>query len=400
MQSASKIKRFRSFCNAYLNLLLIKPNYNHLKIQKMSTKYQKLFSPFKLGNLTLANRVVMAPMTRSRATDNLPNELLEEYYSQRAGAGLIITEGTSPSKNGLGYSRIPGLYSPEQINAWKKVTDAVHDKGGKIFVQLMHTGRITHPLNLPAGAKVVAPSAIAAAATQMYTDAEGMKSLPVPEAISGVEIAETIAEFVHSAEAAISAGFDGIELHGANGYLLDQFLNSASNSRNDDYGGNPDKRNRFVIEVAEAVANAIGKDKLGIRLSPFGAFNEMSSDDTTEDQFIHLAASLKKIGLVYIHIVNHASMGAPAVPQSVKDGIRNAFGGNIILSGGYDAERAEADLEAGKGELVAFGRPFISNPDLVEKMQAGEELATPDINTFYTPGEKGYTDYAEVLQMA
>lgn len=366
----------------------------------MSTKYPKLFSPFTLGNLPLPYRVVMSPMTRSRATDNLPNELLVEYYRQRASAGLIITEGTSPSANGLGYPRIPGLYNAEQINAWKEVTDAVHEKGGKIFVQLMHTGRITHPLNLPAGAKVVAPSAIAAGATEMYTDAEGMKPLPIPEAISQSEIPETIAEFVHSAEAAISAGFDGVELHGANGYLLDQFLNIASNTRNDNYGGNADNRNRFVIEVAEAVAHAIGKDKVGIRLSPYGAFNEMSSDETTEGQYINLAAGLKKIGIVYIHIVDHSSMGMPAVPQSVKDGIRNAFGGNIILSGGYDAERAEADLEAGKGELVAFGRPFISNPDLIEKIQAGEELVTPDSNTFYTPGEKGYTDYAEVLQVA
>ena len=205
---------------------------------------------------------------------------------------------------------------------------------------------------------------------------------------------------MHSAEAALSAGFDGVELHGANGYLLDQFLNIASNTRNDNYGGSADNRNRFVIEVAEAVANAIGKDKVGIRLSPFGAFNEMSSDDTTEDQYTKLAASLKKVGIVYIHIVDHSSMGSPAVPQSVKDGIRNAFGGNIILSGGYDAERAEADLEAGKGELVAFGRPFISNPDLIEKIQSGEELVTPDSTTFYTTGEKGYTDYAEVLQVA
>lgn len=366
----------------------------------MSNKYQKLFSPFTLGNLPLANRVVMAPMTRSRATDNLPNELLVEYYRQRASAGLIITEGTSPSANGLGYPRIPGLYNAQQINAWKEVTDAVHDKGGKIFVQLMHTGRITHPLNLPAGAKVVAPSAIAAAATEMYTDAEGMKPLPIPEAISQSEIPETIAEFVHSAEAAISAGFDGVELHGANGYLLDQFLNIASNTRNDNYGGNADNRNRFVIEVAEAVAHAIGIDKVGIRLSPLGAFNEMSSDETAEGQYINLAAGLKKIGIVYIHIVDHSSMGMPAAPQSVKDGIRSAFSGNIILSGGYDAERAEADLEAGKGELVAFGRPFISNPELVEKIEAGEELVTPDSTTFYTPGEKGYTDYAEVLQVA
>ncbi|GAC1708306.1 MAG: alkene reductase [Flavisolibacter sp.] len=366
----------------------------------MSTKYRKLFSPFTLGTLTLDNRVVMAPMTRSRATGNIPNDLLVKYYSQRASAGLIITEGTSPSVNGLGYARIPGLYSPEQIKAWKKVTDAVHGKGGKIFVQLMHTGRISHPLNLPAAAKVVGPSAIAAAATQMYTDAAGMQPLPVPEVISLSDVDKTVAEFVHSAQAAISAGFDGVELHGANGYLLDQFLNPSSNKRNDKYGGSTDNRNRFVIEVVQAVASAIGKERLGIRLSPFGAFNEMTSNDTTEGQFIDLAAGLKKIGIVYIHIVDHSSMGAPAVPQSVKDGIRNAFGGNIILSGGYDAARADAGLQEGKGELVAFARPFISNPNLVEKMKEGAELVIPDFNTFYTPGEKGYVDYSEVLERA
>ncbi|MEP6710858.1 MAG: alkene reductase [Ferruginibacter sp.] len=360
----------------------------------MRTNHSMLFSPYTLGNLHLANRIVMAPMTRSRALGNVPNKLMEDYYSQRATAGLIITEGTSPSANGLGYPRIPGVYSPAQITKWKKVTDAVHENGGKIFVQLMHTGRITHPLNLPAGAKVVAPSAIAAAATEMYTDAEGMKPLPVPQALTNETIADTIAEFVHSAKAAIEAGFDGVELHGANGYLLDQFLNPASNIREDSYGGSIENRNRFMIEVATAVANAIGKEKVGIRLSPFGAFNEMVSDDKTADQFTALAAALKNTGIVYIHLVDHSSMGAPAVPQFVKDGIRKAFGGTIILSGGYDADRAEADLEAGKGELVAFGKSFISNPHLVERLQTGTALAAPDFNTFYTPGEKGYTDYA------
>ncbi len=360
----------------------------------MNTNHDKLFSPYTLGNLHLANRIVMAPMTRSRATDNLPNELMVEYYSQRAAAGLLITEGTAPSANALGYPRIPGLYSPEQIKEWKVVTDAVHEKGGKIFIQLMHTGRITHPLNLPAGAKVVAPSAIAATATEMYTDAKGMQPLPIPEALAPQEIRDTIAEYVHSAKSAIAAGFDGVELHGANGYLLEQFLNPASNLREDNYGGSPDNRNRFTIEVTQAVADAIGKEKVGIRLSPFGVFNEMISDDTTQHQFNSLASSLKNIGIIYIHLVDHSSMGAPAVPQSIKDSIREAFAGTIILSGGYDADRAEADLEAGKGELVAFGRPFIANPDLVERFQTGAALAVPDFNTFYTPGEKGYTDYA------
>lgn len=359
----------------------------------MSSNYNKLFSPFKLGNLQLANRIVMAPMTRSRSTNNVPNELMVAYYSQRASAGLIITEGTSPAANGLGYPRIPGLYSPQQIQQWKLVTDAVHAQGSKIFVQLMHTGRITHPLNLPAGAKVVAPSAIAAATTQMYTDAQGMQPLPVPEALTTQGIAEAIAEYVHSAQSAIAAGFDGVELHGANGYLIDQFLNPTSNTRNDNYGGSAENRNRFVIEATAAVAHAIGKEKVGIRLSPFGAFNDVIGDDTTAEQFISLAASLKNTGILYIHVVDHSSMGAPAVPQSVKDGIRNAFGGTIILSGGYDAARAEADLEAGKGELVAFGKPFISNPDLVERFKNNIPLAPQDFTTFYTPGEKGYTDY-------
>lgn len=364
-----------------------------LKKNKMTIKYPQLFNSFKLGNIILSNRVVMAPMTRSRAINNLPNDLLVEYYSQRANAGLIITEGTSPSLNGLGYARIPGLYNTNQINEWKKVTDAVHEKGGKIFVQLMHTGRITHPLNLPEGGKVLAPSAIAASATQMYTDAEGMKPLPIPGEMTELEIQHAIKEYADSANAAILAGFDGVELHGANGYLIDQFLNFASNTRSDKYGGSLANRNRFAIEVTEAVVDAIGKNRVGIRLSPFGAFNEMASNETTEAQYVELAEALRKIEIVYIHLVDHSSMGAPVVPQTVKDGIRKAFGGNIILSGGYNAERAEADLENGKGELVAFGKPFISNPDLVEKIKNSEELVNLDPDTLYSAGEKGYTDY-------
>lgn len=359
----------------------------------MSQSYPTLFSKYKLGSLTLKNRIVMAPMTRSRAIGNLPNDLMVSYYSKRADAGLIITEGVAPSPDGLGYARIPGLFNDAQVKAWKKITDAVHAKGGRIFVQLMHTGRISHPLNLPDEGVVRGVSAIAAATTQMYTDQEGLKPLPVPEEIATSEIPALIDEFVQSAKYAIEAGFDGVELHGANGYLLDQFLNSASNHRADKYGGSPENRNRFVLEVAAAVANTIGKDKTGIRLSPYGAFNDMRPDENTEQQYIQLAAALKEIGIAYIHIVDHASMGAPAVPLSVKDGIRSAFGSTIILSGGYDATRAEAELEEGRGELVAFGRPFISNPDLVKRIALHAELAQPDFGTFYTQGEKGYTDY-------
>ncbi len=335
----------------------------------------------------------MAPMTRSRAINNIPNELMEAYYGVRAEAGLIITEGTAPSPDGLGYARIPGLFNQAQVQGWKKVTDAVHVNGGKIFVQLMHTGRIAHALNLPDEGIVRGVSAVAAATTQMHTDQEGMQPLPVPKEISIHEIDVLIDEFVQSAKYAIEAGFDGVELHGANGYLLDQFLNSASNHRTDKYGGSPANRNNFVLEVTKAVADAIGKDRTGIRLSPYGAFNDMRADEHTEQQYIQLAAGLKEIGIAYIHTVDHSAMGAPAVPQSVKEGVRNAFGGTIILSGGYDAARAEAELEADKGELVAFGRPFISNPDFVKRIELGAELAQPDFGTFYTPDEKGYTDY-------
>jgi len=359
----------------------------------MSQSYPILFSSFKLGSTQLSNRIVMAPMTRSRAINNIPNELMVNYYRERANAGLIITEGVAPSPDGLGYARIPGLYNAAQVKAWKKITDAVHANGGKIFMQVMHTGRVSHPLNLPDEGIVKGVSAIAAATTQMYTDQEGLQPLPVPQEISTDEIAALIGEYVQSALYAIEAGFDGVELHGANGYLPDQFLNSASNHRTDKYGGSPENRNRFVLELTAAVAKAIGKDKTGIRLSPYGAFNDMHADEETEQQYIQLAAGLKEIGIAYIHTVDHSSMGAPAVPQSVKDGIRNAFGGTIILSGGYDAERAENDLEDNKGELVAFGRPFISNPDLVNRIALQAELAQPDFGTFYTPGEKGYIDY-------
>jgi len=363
----------------------------------MSQSFPVLLSPYQLGDIQLSNRVVMSPMTRSRAIGNVPNELMAAYYGSRATAGLIISEGISPSPNGLGYARIPGLYSEAQVAGWKKVTAAVHKNGGKIFAQLMHTGRIAHPLNLPEGAEVVGASPIVAANSPMYTDQQGMQPLPAPKEITDVQA--LIAEFVHSSKSAIEAGFDGIELHSANGYLLEQFLNPASNQRTDAYGGSPENRNRLVLEVAAAVAAAIGKGKTGIRISPFGVFNEMISDEHTEQQYTQLAAGLKAIGIAYIHVVDHASLGAPAVPQSVKDAIRVAFGSTIILSGGYDAARAEADLEEGKGELVAFGRPYLANPDLVYRITKGAELAQPDMSLAYTPGEKGYTDYPTLLEL-
>jgi N-ethylmaleimide reductase len=261
-----------------------------------------------------------------------------------------------------------------------------------MFVQMMHTGRASHRANLAAGARVLAPSAIALSGTT-YTDTLGPQPYPVPEEMSEKDIELTIEEFVHAGRLAIDAGFDGVELHGANGYLIDQFLNTASNQRTDRWGGSVQNRIRFAVEIAKRVGEAIGFDRLGIRVSPYGAFNDMKADPETETVFEQLAKELAKLGLLYIHIVDHSAMGAPEVKPSVKQKIRENFTGSVILSGGYDAERAEADLVEKKGDLVAFGRPFISNPGLVAKLQQGEPLNQADPATFYTPGEKGYTDY-------
>jgi N-ethylmaleimide reductase len=349
-----------------------------------------LFSKTVLGPLELQNRVVMSPLTRSRAIGNVPNDLMVEYYVQRATVGLIITEGTAPSPNGLGYARIPGIYSAEQVAGWKKVTDAVHAKGAKIFNQFMHTGRVGHPANLPAGAKVVGPSAVAAAG-DMWTDTDGMQPMPTPEVI---DVKATIEEHVQSARNAIAAGFDGVELHGANGYLIEQFIRPNSNQRTDAYGGGVENRARFMLEVVEAVSAAIGKDRVGIRLSPYGVFNDMPGYPEMEADYIYLAEKLNETGLLYIHLVDHSPMGAPEVPDSIRAAIRKAFKGAIILSGGYfTAERAEADLAAGKADLIAFGRAALANPDLVERLKTGAPLNEPDMATFYTPGPEGYTTY-------
>ncbi len=352
-----------------------------------------IFSNVKIGNMLLKNRIVMAPMTRSRCIDNVPNELVAKYYSQRAEAGLIITEGISPSDNGLGYARIPGLYTSEHVHAWKKVTDEVHHAGSRIFAQFMHCGRVAHPDNLPSGMEILAPSPIALTEGQMWTDKNGLQDYPVPEEMSENEIQCTIKEFVHAAELAIQAGFDGVEVHGANGYLIDQFLNPASNERADQWGGSIENRIRFALEVTKGIAQKIGADKVGIRLSPYGVFNGMQVFPHLEDLYERLATDLQKLGILYIHLVDHQSMGAPEVKPSVKKRIRDNFKGTLILSGGYDAKRAEHDLSEKKGDLFAFGRPFISNPHLVSKLKHKKPLLKADDTTFYTPGEKGYTDY-------
>ncbi len=355
---------------------------------------KKLFSSYLLGKAELKNRIVMAPMTRSRAIGNIPNDLNATYYGQRSGAGLIITEGTSPSPNGLGYSRIPGVFSKEQVEGWKKVTTAVHTKGGKIFVQLMHTGRISHQLNLPKGALVLAPSAVKPAG-QMWTDSDGMQDFPTPKEMSSAELFRAKEEFVTASKNAIEAGFDGVELHGANGYLLEQFISPVSNQRTDNYGRSIENRCRFVIEVAEAVCAAIGKDKVGIRFSPYGVASDMPHYPEIDETYTYLAKKINEIGLAYIHLVDHSAMGAPQVPASIKKTFRDIFKGSLILSGGYDLSRAEQDIENKSADLITFGRPFINNPDLVYKFQNNKPLATYlDMKSFYTPDEKGYIDYA------
>jgi N-ethylmaleimide reductase len=358
-----------------------------------------LYSPTKLGPFTLQNHLVISPMTRSRAVGNVPNDLMVEYYKQRASAGLIITEGTSPSPNGLGYPRIPGVFSDEQVAGWKKVTDAVHAGGGKIFIQLMHTGRIGHPNNLPTGARVLGPSAVVAAG-EMYTDAEGAKPHPTPDEMTEGDIKTAIGEYVHAAKNARTAGFDGVELHGANGYLLEQFIRPTSNQRTDAYGGAIERRARFALEVVKAVADTIGKERVGIRLSPYGVFNDMPHYPALETDYAYLAKELSKLGILYVHLVDHSAIGAPAVPQSIKDTFRKEFKGVLILSGGYDAARAEADLAAHKADLIAVGRPFLANPDLIERWKKGAAVNAPDPTTFYTPGPKGYTDYPALTKEA
>ena len=352
-----------------------------------------LFDPLVTPSLTLSNRIVMAPLTRSRAISaNTANALMAEYYGQRASAGLIITEGTSPSPDGLGYARIPGLFNAVQVEGWKLTTTAVHARGGKIFLQLMHCGRVAHVANLPQGAEVVGPVAVACPG-EMFTDIHGMQPHSLPRAMNAEDIRHAVEEYAEAARLAIEAGFDGVELHAANGYLIEQFLNPHVNTRNDDYGQTAEGRNRFAIEIARATVAAIGAQRVGIRVSPYGVFNGTGEFPGVEAQYLALAAQLSALKLLYLHLVDHSSMGAPVVPEPFKQRLRAGFNGLFILSGGYDRDTAEAALEAGRGDLVAFGRAMLANPDLVQRMRTGAPLNAPDPSTFYTPGAQGYTDY-------
>ena len=331
----------------------------------------------------------MAPMTRSRAIGNIPNALMAQYYSQRAGAGLIITEGTAPAPEALGYARMPGIFSDEQVRGWKNITAAVHQNGGKIFSQLMHPGRIGHAANLPEDARLIGASAIPATG-QMYTDSLGNQPYGIPIAMNLQRLQEVIASYVEAAKNAIAAGFDGVELHGANGYLIEQFLNPNVNDRTDQYGGSIENRARFAVEVAKAVSSAIGRNKVGIRLSPNSTLGDLQpyDADTTRETYSHLAHELNNIGLAYIHVAIN-----PETPAATLSGIRKEFNGTLIHCNNFTPETAEAELQQGDTDLIAFGRHFLANPDLVERIAAGAQLNPVDYSTLYAPDEKGYIDY-------
>lgn len=347
------------------------------------TAPRDLFGPVTLGALTLPNRIVMAPMTRSRAPGNLPNALMAEYYAQRASAGLIITEGTAPAANGRGYIDIPGIYSAEQVAGWRGVTQAVHAKGGRIFAQLMHVGRISLP-EFQDGAEPVAPSAVAAAG-QMFTPS-GMKPLATPRALTEAEIEALVAAYAQAARNAIAAGMEGIEIHAANGYLPNQFLAPNANRRTDRWGGSAENRARFVIAIADAAAAAIGAGRVGVRLSPGSTFNDIDDPDV-EGTYTPVIQGLSGKGLAYVHFLD-------AKPNFDVIGLaRKQFGGPIILNRGYDKARAQADIASGRADLIAFGTSYIGNPDLVKRLRQDAPLAVADQASFYGGNAKGYTDY-------
>ena len=350
-----------------------------------------LFSPVKLGSYTLPNRMVMAPMTRLRALETIPQSIMATYYAQRASAGLIVTECTMVSPLSYGYMNCPGIYSPEQVAGWKQITDAIHTKGGKIFLQLWHCGRISHP-SLLGGELPVAPSAIAATGT-LHTP-EGKRSLETPRALETHEIPEIVEQFRKGAENAMTSGFDGVELHGAFGYLIDQFLQDGSNQRTDEYGGSIENRSRFLLEVVEAVASVWGTDRVGIKLSPSNTFYGMY-DSNPEATFSYVLNALNRFDLGYVHLMepNEVDLATRDVLNPVTPLFRPMYKGTLITNGGYDQEKATAVLASGNADLVSFGKLFLANPDLPKRFELNTPLNTPDPKTFYAPDEKGYTDY-------
>lgn len=365
-------------------------NVTTAKIQASGEAYAYLFSPYRFGNFELKNRMVLAPMTRSRAlAGNVPNPLAETYYAQRAGAGLIVTEATQVTPRGQGYIRTPGIHSEAQVAGWKKITDTVHKAGGKIFLQLWHVGRISHP-DFHNGELPVAPSAIDPA-VDVYTQ-HGLKKTVTPYALSLAEIPGVVAQFRKGADNAKAAGFDGVEIHGANGYLLDQFTRDGTNKRTDAYGGSIENRARFPLEVVDAVVGVWGKERVGYRISPNGAFNSMSDSDPVTT-FSYLAEQLSRRGIGYLHAVDPLADGANRISPL----LRGIFKGTYIVNGGFDADSAEDALERKAADLVAFGVPFLANPDLPVRYRKKAALNIPDQNTFYQGEAKGFTDYPALV---
>lgn len=361
-----------------------------------------LFEPFFLGDMKLPNRVLMSPLTRSRATQpgDVPNDMNVEYYRQRAGAGLIIAEATQVSPQGKGYAFTPGIHSEAQIEGWRRVTDAVHEEGGRIILQLWHVGRISHPELQPNGDAPVAPSAIKPEGAKTYLSADsGMVEIPTPRALALEEMPDIVEQFRQGAENAKRAGFDGVEVHTANGYLLDQFLKSGSNHRDDAYGGSLDNRLRLPLEVVEAVVDVWGADRVGVRVSPTGSFNAMEDADPVAT-FGAFAGRLDALGIAFIEVVEDSFQGNHATgrPDAVIEAIQKAFTRAYIGNGAYTAEEARERIAAGKTDLVTFGRPFIANPDLPERFRRSASLNEWDDSTFYGGDERGYIDYPSLAE--
>ncbi|MBF4516924.1 alkene reductase [Flavobacterium sp. ANB] len=358
---------------------------------------KNIFEPARIGSLQLKNRISMAPMTRARNEDGIPNENNALYYAQRAAAGLIITEGTAISDTAKGVLYIPGLYTAEQVEGWKKVTHAVHQKGGTIFTQLWHVGRVSHTSNQPNGIAPVGPSDIQASSSFAWgfdeNGNEGFVISSKPRALSTTDVKDVVKDFANAAKNAIEAGFDGVELHGANGYLIEQFLNPFVNTRTDEYGGSIENRSRFLLEAVDASIKAVGKDKVGIRLTPYGGLGDLPHYDEIEATYEYLAKELEKRDIVYIHLMDQQSKGSHALPEGFIERFRTWYKGVIILAGSMDREKSEKLINAGTIDIAGFGEPFISNPDLVERLQNNWELTPPNRDLHYGLGNHGYTDW-------
>ena len=359
----------------------------------MSQQHLTVLSPIQLGPYTLRNRLVMAPLTRCRAfPGNIPNDLMVEYYRQRASAGLIISEGAQVSPQGMGYSNTPGIYNPEQVAGWKKVTDAVHAEGGRIFLQLWHVGRISHPGLQPNGELPVAPSAIKPAG-QVFVADQGLCDFVTPHALELAEIPGIIEQYRHAASCALQAGFDGVEIHSANGYLLDQFLRDGTNHRSDTYGGSVANRARLLFEVTEAVCNVWGSQRVGVRLSPLQPFNDMR-DSNPKATFSYVVEQLNRFNLAYLHVTEMGKEAPGAAGEAFDlNELRPLFKGTYMTNAGYDFEKANTAIAENHADLIAFGVLFIANPDLPKRFARNATLNRPDPSTFYEGGAKGYTDY-------